>query len=43
MRPIRGTLSAPLVLTIIGLGAFVTALAATAGYLALRWARAKFG
>ncbi|MDO8321506.1 DUF2177 family protein [Phenylobacterium sp.] len=24
-------------------GAFVTALAATAGYLALRWARAKFG
>ena len=24
-------------------GAFVTALAATSGYLALRWARAKFG
>ena len=24
-------------------GTFVTALAATAGYLALRWARAKFG
>lgn len=24
-------------------GAFVTSLAATAGYLALRWARAKFG